>query len=489
MSKALDMFGNARSDASCYQLHFHPVAKDMIKEYVLSELPINLLRLPRMEICTRWVVWSHVQSIMDNLESLHDVPPRLRHSEKDPDTSDIVAFVNDKVRWAIFSHRWGEAEPAYEEVTGNKLSDKPGHKKLRNFCKTAHAKHHTEFAWSDTCCINKKDNGEYATSIRSMYRWYANAPICVVHLAEAMDVSDLARDVWFTRGWTLQELLAPKKLKFYNKDWRPLTNLDNDKESPEIAAQIERATTITPDDLRHFSPADRLTQEYEISKRMRWAALRETTVGEDRAYSLMGIFSVSLYIDPGEGQERAVCRLMEQILQFSNSPEVLNWAGIPARETSLSSSAFPSRIACFTGSNDTGTIHRYDEELGLTPRGLRVDLLVLNANLVAQDNGAPTFQALGCNVVSPVVLDNHDGGHLQSDGFQYAFGVWNFHSFQGRCDPAPGDPLEALLLARQIDPRSKLPKTEWAKVCTKRFVRLEGVGAQKWVGFREKVWV
>ena len=461
----------------------------MIKEYVLSELPINLLRLPRMEICTRWVVWSHVQSIMDNLESLHDVPPRLRHSEKDPDTSDIVAFVNDKVRWAIFSHRWGEAEPAYEEVTGNKLSDKPGHKKLRNFCKTAHAKHHTEFAWSDTCCINKKDNGEYATSIRSMYRWYANAPICVVHLADAMDVSDLARDVWFTRGWTLQELLAPKKLKFYNKDWRPLTSLDNDKESPEIAAQIERATTITPDDLRHFSPADRLTKEYEISKRMRWAALRETTVGEDRAYSLMGIFSISLYIDYGEGQERAVWRLMEQILQFSNSPEVLNWAGFPAREMSLSSSAFPSRIACFTGSNDTGTIHRYDEELGFTPRGLKVDFLLLNANLVTQVNGALALQALGCKPVFPEVMGSLYGSQLQTNGFQYAFGIWNFHSFQGKCDLTSSGPLEALLFVRQIDPRSKLPRTNWAKVCTRHFVRLEGVKKQKWESFRKTLWV
>lgn len=484
-----DIFENVRSNASYYQTRFHPIAKDMIKEYIFNELPINLLRLPKMEIYNQWAIWGQVQSTMDKLESLHDVPSRLRDSEKEPDPSDIVAFINDKIKWVIFSHRWGEAEPVYEEVKENKLSDKPGHKKLRNFCEVAHGEHHAEFVWSDTCCINKKDSTEYARSIRSMYRWYANAPLCVAYLVGTINISDLERDVWFTRGWTLQELLAPKKLKFYNKNWHPLTNIGNDKESPEIAAQIERATTISPDDLRHFSPADRLTQKYEISKRMRWAALRETTVAEDRAYSLMGIFSVSLYIDPGEGQERALWRLMEQILQFSNSPEVLNWAGNPARETSLSSSAFPSRVACFSGSNDAGTIHRYDEELSMTPRGLRVDLLVLTAKLLSQDDDAPALQALGCRLVSPEVLGSRDGGQLQDDGFQYAFGVWNFNSFQGRCDTTSNDPLEALLLGRQIDPSSGHPKTEWAKVCTKRFVRLEGVEKQKWEAFREKVWV
>ncbi|KAI9459271.1 hypothetical protein HD554DRAFT_2224484, partial [Boletus coccyginus] len=280
----------------------------------------------------------------------------------------------------MFSHRWGEAEPTYEGVMENQLSGKPGHQKLRDLCKVAHENHSAEFVWSDTCCINKKE-GERARSVRSMYRWYANAPLCIVYLEDTINASDLEHDKWFARGWTLQELLAPKKLKFYNKNWLPLTNVENDKESPDMAARIERATTITPHDLRHFCPADRRTHTYEISKRMRWAALRETTVPEDKAYSLMGIFSVSLRIDYGEGQERALWRLMEEILNFSNSPEVLNWAGMHSLEASLFSSAFPSRVACFSGSRDTGTIHRYDEDLSMSARGLGVDLLVVTAKL------------------------------------------------------------------------------------------------------------
>ncbi|KAI9571063.1 hypothetical protein HD554DRAFT_2017649, partial [Boletus coccyginus] len=122
-------------------------------------------------------------------------------------------------------------------------SDKPGHQKLHDLCKVVHENHSAEFVWLDTCCINKKE-GEHVGSVWSMYHWYANAPLCIVYLEDTINTSDLEHNKWFARGWTLQELLVPKKLKFYNKNWLPLTNVKNNKELPVMAAQIEHVMIL-----------------------------------------------------------------------------------------------------------------------------------------------------------------------------------------------------------------------------------------------------
>ncbi|KAF8227797.1 hypothetical protein L208DRAFT_1491480 [Tricholoma matsutake] len=62
-----------------------------------------------------------------------------------------------------------------------------------------------------------------------MFAWYQNSQICIVHLAGTIKLQDMKLDVWFTRGWTLQELLAPKAVKFFTQSWKPLTAAPNDK--------------------------------------------------------------------------------------------------------------------------------------------------------------------------------------------------------------------------------------------------------------------
>ncbi|KAF8200138.1 hypothetical protein BJ912DRAFT_1126722, partial [Pholiota molesta] len=107
---------------------------------------------------------------------------------------------------------------------------------------------------------------------------------CITYLAKTTSLADMAGDPWFTRGWTLQELLAPVHLKFYNTYWK-VFNKDRytDKSNPEILAQIYLATNITKDEL------DRVieTLSIPISRKMQWAAMREVTREEDSGRRLL----------------------------------------------------------------------------------------------------------------------------------------------------------------------------------------------------------
>lgn len=124
-----------------------------------------------------------------------------------------------------------------------------------------------EYQQADTCCIDKASSVELDEAICSMYRWYRDATVCIVHLADTVMLADVTRDEWFKRGWTLQELLAPQRIKFFNKNWQPLTaaHNDKDKDSPLLPA-LSDATTISEDDLESFSPGTDL-----LHQKMSWA--------------------------------------------------------------------------------------------------------------------------------------------------------------------------------------------------------------------------
>ncbi|KIJ59765.1 hypothetical protein HYDPIDRAFT_118111 [Hydnomerulius pinastri MD-312] len=249
------------------------------------------------------------------------------------------------------------------------------------FCSKARA-YGCRFAWSDTCCINKESSAELDESIRSMFRWYHNAFICIVHLGGSVTIDDVASDEWFTRGWTLQELLAPENIKFFNKDWSPLTGTKNDKDRRNgmldqadknpIWRSILSATKIPEGRLGYFSPG-----AFDVAQRMAWAAGRRTTRVEDMSYALVGIFGVSMPVQYGEGKF-AFHRLMEALLQRVNEYGILAWAG-PA---SLHSAALPAslegyRLAkgiedCVSVPNEFG-----DPAMMLTHKGLQVEVLLV----------------------------------------------------------------------------------------------------------------
>ncbi|KIO07796.1 hypothetical protein M404DRAFT_59913, partial [Pisolithus tinctorius Marx 270] len=248
--------------------------------------------------------------------------------------------VEDIARYAILSHTWEVDEPNYQDFHHPSSRGKQGYRKLEHFCNIAHEDYKVEFAWADTVCIDKSSSAELDESIRSMFAWYRNAAICIAYVGQTTSLLDLAADRWFTRGWTLQELLAPSRFKFYNKDWFPLTHFWNDKIREEDARKlgggthslqfwllgdaILKATGIEPRHFRDFNPG---FEDPPLPERMRWVARRLTARAEDKSYCMMGIFGVSVLVAYGEGPERAFFRLFQAILDVACGRSWFLWAG------------------------------------------------------------------------------------------------------------------------------------------------------------------
>jgi hypothetical protein len=195
------------------------------------------------------------------------------------------------------------------------FKDKAGYDKIQ-FCGEMARRHGWQYFWVDTCCIDKSNNAELSEAINSMFRWYHDAAKCYVYLSDilraAVDTADRSNELpweaafrqsrWFTRGWTLQELIAPNSVEFFSKYWESL----GDKNSLE--RYICEITGIPVKALR----GDRLSG-FSNTERMSWARRRETTREEDQAYSLLGIFDVSMPLIYGERREKAMKRLEEEI--------------------------------------------------------------------------------------------------------------------------------------------------------------------------------
>ena len=249
----------------------------------------------------------------------------------------IRRLVAQRLRYAIFSHRLLQPEATFEMVqkagVGGPGADAPqGYKKLENFCAMAVA-HGCWLAWADTACIDKRSSAELEQAIRSMFSWYRYSAVCIIYLADSSGMGDFENDPWFTRGWTLQELLAPAQIKFYTKDWKPIKSISdcpNDKDDDGILRAVSKTTSIKVHDLRHFSPG-----LLNVREKMVWASKRQTTLEEDVAYSLLGIFDISMPITYGEGK-RAFRRLMEVIVQDCREWQIFAWAG--------RHSPYPSRL-------------------------------------------------------------------------------------------------------------------------------------------------
>ncbi|OJA18347.1 hypothetical protein AZE42_12993 [Rhizopogon vesiculosus] len=324
------------------------------------------------------------------------------------------------VKYAILSHRWLDTgELTYEEMRSGRRRG-PGYQKLKRFCETAR-EYNMEFAWVDTCCIDKNSSTEIDESIRSMFRWYRNSALCIVHLAESETIQDIMRDEWTKRGWTLQELLAPHRMKLFDKHWGPMTRYRNDKslEDTEVMKTLEAATGIPLDYLRRFYPGAVMVDE-----RMRWAARRKTTRVEDIAYSLMGIFDVSMQIAYGEGGDRAFCRLIETIMQ-AGEPSVLNWMGEATRNHS--SGVIPLSPRSFVDR----TLHLGEKmEMTMTGLGLQMALVILPLRVSSTNNQRATLgydevtlEFVQCPAVQVDFLDYATDVHHAR---QFAFGIVNY---------------------------------------------------------------
>jgi hypothetical protein len=243
---------------------------------------------------------------------------RLLHRSGDGRVSLTKDLAGDDTipHYAILSHTWGSDndEVTFEDMRDGVGKDKPGYEKIR-FCGEQGIQDGLKYFWIDTCCIDKTDKAELARSINSMYRWYRNAAQCYVYLSDVSTLKrqrdensrdtweqNFRRSRWFTRGWTLQELLAPASVKFFSRDRTQL----GDKKS--LGQQINMITNIPFSALK----GDPLAQ-FSVPERMSWIEHRDTKVEEDRAYSLLGIFGVRISPQYGEGKASAFRRLYDEI--------------------------------------------------------------------------------------------------------------------------------------------------------------------------------
>ncbi|KAG2141539.1 hypothetical protein BD769DRAFT_1312794, partial [Suillus cothurnatus] len=201
--------------------------------------------------------------------------------------------------------------------------------KLQRFCKVAR-ENQLRWAWSDTCCIDKTNNVELQESIISMFSWYRLSSATIVYLSDVTDEKSFRNSVWFTRGWTLQELIAPRLVWFYKKDWTPyIDSKQNHKEDPRVVKIISEITSIDRTVLNQFVPGLRDVGSDEVKKRMSWLACRKTAKIEDMAYCMMGIFGVHMPVMYGE-RNNAFVRLQKEIMNLTDDLSLFDWVGEPS---------------------------------------------------------------------------------------------------------------------------------------------------------------
>ncbi|KAL8659877.1 MAG: hypothetical protein Q9202_006922 [Teloschistes flavicans] len=221
------------------------------------------------------------------------------------DTSTLTIHEFNEVNipaYAILSHTWGEEEISFQNFEKPSSRTLTGYIKITRCCEIARSDG-WQYVWVDTCCIDKTSSAELSEAINSMYRWYKEAQVCYVYMVDltGMRKNDFMASRWFQRGWTLQELLAPDIVIFYDSNWEEVGTKSS------LEKFVSHATRIAREHLAHPTLAS-------VAAKMSWAASRKTTRAEDIAYCLMGLFDVNMPLLYGEGQ-KAFQRLQEMILQ------------------------------------------------------------------------------------------------------------------------------------------------------------------------------
>lgn len=312
-----------------------------------------------------------------------------KHKQKEafrahPDYKDLILSQTSRVntddvwrqtvqkyfRYSTLSHTWeDQGEPEFRNVekrSVDSLTESFPHTKLQTFCRKTH-EHGYRWAWSDTCCINKAEQEVLAASLRSMYRWYSDSSLTIVHLKGVhtplrleFDLAALLDSVldklleefvhcwWNKRAWTLQEYFASRIIHFYTEDWKPYLPIDirysdsnptNHKHLRAIQRGMELVTKLDAVHLAALKPGPG-----EARQKLRLASTRDASKKEDIAYSLLGIFQVTIEAIYGHDEvPRALGRLLEALLTKSSDVSILAWTGKPSEYNSC----LPAEIAVY----------------------------------------------------------------------------------------------------------------------------------------------
>ncbi|KAK3695839.1 heterokaryon incompatibility protein-domain-containing protein [Podospora appendiculata] len=325
------------------------------------------------------------------------------------------------VRYAILSHTWGVEEITFQDMADQAhASRKKGWGKVQKTCAVALASHGLKYAWIDTCCIDKTSSSELSEAINSMFAWYRSATVCMVYLPDFRHdpeqdgtewfsfIFSLAPCRWFKRGWTLQELIAPKDMVFYDESWSIIGS------KTQMARDLAYITNV---DRAVLDDADNLSR-VPIGRRMSWAAHRKTTRAEDLAYSLMGIFDVNMPLLYGEGGEKAFIRLQKELIQSKNDLTLFAWMDEQKQwpdkhwaHGMLATSPAQFRH-CTTLKVPPGNLNTLqDLEFTLTNRGLRFD-----TNLYIPSEDLPVMEVnLTRKIPSPSDPSSSGSGKFEFD--------------------------------------------------------------------------
>ncbi|KAH8897319.1 HET-domain-containing protein [Thozetella sp. PMI_491] len=299
--------------------------------------------------------------------------------------------------YAILSHTWEAEEVTFQDMAQPYLPRKRGYKKITETCRLA-LDNSIEYAWVDTCCIDKSSSAELTESINSMFEWYREAAVCYVFLADlhpSIGFQDgIGRCKWITRGWTLQELIAPLTLHFYDQAWKFRGT------KATFGSELSGATGIPVDLLLMHKKV----YQYSVAQRMSWAAQRSTTRIEDAAYCLLGIFEVNMPLIYGEGL-MAFGRLQEEIVKRSNDTTIFAWNATPSQKQDDHCSLLASSPAEYAGCGKVvpWEIYNYNPEFVLTNKGLRIE-----DYLYEVPSSSPIHYNAGKDYVLPVGLFAYD---------------------------------------------------------------------------------
>ncbi|KAF6815300.1 het domain-containing protein [Colletotrichum sojae] len=316
-------------------------------------------------------------------------------------------------RYAILSHTWdGENEITYQEWMANvgdpspEFLERPAYLKILNACTKAR-EDGLRHLWADTVCIDKSSSSELSEAINSMFAWYERARVCIVYLADVEWRDDLTQAIhanqassfgssrWFTRGWTLQELLAPEKVFFYTKEWTEIGT------KTELMFPISHITGI---DVTYLV-SKRKIWSASTAARMSWASGRQTTRLEDMAYCLLGIFDINMPLLYGEGR-KAFLRLQEEIIKASDDHTIFCWSWYPSKTPNQWQSVLAPSPAVFSGSANFVATPRISESAPyqITNVGLSIRLPVVAAvnclggmlSVISTDDADPEHRRLMC---------------------------------------------------------------------------------------------
>ncbi|KAK7442000.1 hypothetical protein VKT23_016278 [Stygiomarasmius scandens] len=292
-------------------------------------------------------------------------------------TFQLAEFYANTPPYAILSHTWQGEQVVFQDMHDLAIAKrKVGWVKIVNACAYAR-KYDFEWIWIDSCCINKESSAELSEAINSMYQYYLDAEVCYVFLCDVPGTEDedprhaqsaFRRSRWFTRGWTLQELITPSYAVFLDSRWIEIgTKWD-------LRDLVSAITSIPVSVFEHGSLA-----RFSIAQKMSWAASRETTRPEDQAYCLMGLFGISMSPIYGEGGQKAFMRLQQEIMKISDDRSIFAWIASPEENESrglLAKSPYEFRVSGDVGASDSGSLGN-KSSFSFNNNGLHIHLPLL----------------------------------------------------------------------------------------------------------------